>query len=398
MQRFKTFFIFLILTAVWSAFFSTIKFFLWWDLKTTVAPDLQTLAGYLSLWGVIAYLIWGAIAYTFVKKYVLFFVSFISLIFTVIAYKVGIESSFFLSFIMISLGVLYWLWSVVKNILIAVEIKKTWLPDTTVNAVVGITFVVFVIAWSIIGSLLFEKLWNDWFKVIIWMLAFTSIVSLFLDYDNITLKSLLRDGFKSYYFERKGKFINSMRDYFPDVKYITTKYFSVIITSSLLWAISTIVSQKAVEYSVVHFDKDPSSAAFLLLFSAVWVIVWNLASVKMDTNRWKNFKIFNTLFALLIFVFPFFSISFQVVSIMAFVVWIFFWIASNLIDAYFFKKIWDENKKEYWASTYGLILSVVIFVMMFVWSYINSTFSYEVLMVTLWFVVLSLSFLNFNNN
>ena len=278
--------------------------------------------------------------------------------------------------------------------IIAIEIKKTWLPDTMVNAFAWIVFVVFVIAWSIIWSLLHEKMWNNWNYVIIWMLALSSILSLFLDYDKITLKSLLQSGFKSYFFDRRHKFINSMKNYIPDIKYITKKYYVVMISSSFLWAISTIVSQSAVEYSEIHFNKLWSEAALVLLFSAVWVIFWNFLSMKMDKARWKYFFIFNLIFSLLIISFPFVAVSFLYVKIFAFVIWIFFWVASNLIDAYFFRKIWDENKKEYGSSTYWLILSAVIFIMMIFSSNINTMFWFDILMYILWSFVFVIWFFN----
>lgn len=398
MQRYKTLIIFLVLTAVWSALFTTVKFFLWGDLRETLAPDLQTLAWYLSLWWVISYFIGWAIAYTFLKKYVLFFVSLFTLILVIVAYIVWFDNNFILWFVMISIWIFYWLWSVVKNILIAVEIKKTWLPDTTVNALVGIVFVIFIILWSILWGVLVENMWKQWFLVIIAMLVFTSVISLTLNYDKLTLKELLKNWIKSYYHDRERKFLDSMKDYIPDVVYISKKYYLVILTSSFLWAISTIVSQKAVEFSIDNFDMKQAEATMVMLYSAVWVIIWNIGSAKMDKNRWKYFRIFNTLFALLVFTFPFLWVSFLMVSIIAFVIWIFFWIASNLVDAFFFKKIWDENKKEYWASTYGLILSFVIFVMMFISTYVNDLFSFEILMIFLWLIVLWLSFLKFNEN
>ena len=69
------------------------------------------------------------------------------------------------------------------------------------------------------------------------MLLISTIVSLFLDYDTLTLRSLLRHGVKSYYFERKGKFIDSMRDYIPDIKYIVKKLFPVITSGNSVIAL-----------------------------------------------------------------------------------------------------------------------------------------------------------------
>lgn len=394
--KYKTLIIFLILTAIWSAFFTTIKFFLWWDLRETIAPSLQTIAWYLSLWWVISYLIWWAIAYTFLKKYVLFFVSLFTLIIVIIAYVIWFDNNFFLGFILISIWIFYWLRSVLKNILIAIEIKKTGLPDTAVNALVWIVFVVFIILWTVLWSVLVDKMWREWLLVIVWMLVFTTWISLTLNYDKLTIKTLLKNWVKSYYDNREKKFVDSMNDYLPDIIYITKKYYKVMLVSSLLWAISTVVSQKAVEYSLETFSVDQTKATTIMLYSAVWVIVWNILSARMNKSRWKFFKIFNISFATLIIALPFLWFSFFMVSLIALVIWVFFWIASNLIDAFFFKKIWDENKKEYWASTYWLVLSTVIFVTMFLSVYIWNVLWYEVLMVILWLIVLGISFLNFN--
>jgi hypothetical protein len=69
---------------------------------------------------------------------------------------------------------------------------------------------------------------------------------------------------------------------------------------------------------------------------------------------------------------------------MASILWIFFWIISNLVDSYLMKSFWDENKKEYWASTNWLVLSLVIVCMMFVSSSVLQNFWYQTLMISLW--------------
>ncbi len=285
-------------------------------------------------------------------------------------------------------GVFYGLRSVVKNILIAIEIKKTGLQDTMINALVSIVFIIALISWTVIWGLLTEKMWHNGLYIIIALLVASSIVSLFLNYDKTTFKSLLSNWLGAYYLDRKHKIYSSMKDYFPDMKYIAKKYFPVIIVSSLLWAISTIVSQKWVEYSVEHFDKKNSEAALILLYSAVWVIIWNVVSMKMEAKRWMYFLVFNIVFWVLVISFPFLSVSFLWIRIMAFIIWVFFWWSSNLIDAYFFRKIWEDNKKEYGSATYWLVLSFTIFVMMFISSTIDKYFGYNILLMFLWIIIL----------
>ena len=392
MQKYKTFIIFLILVAIWWAFFSTIKFFLWWELDSTIKPDLQEIAWYLSLWWIFAYLVWWAFAETFLKNYFLFIISLFSLLFICFAYFIWFWSSFVFAIIITLVWFLYGLWNVVKTVILAIEIKKTWLADTVVNALGWIIFVVFLIIGAMLWSILFEKMWHDWYLVIIWMLIFTAILWFSLDYDKITFKSLIKNWWKSYFFERKNSLSKSLKAYIPDLKYIIKNYTSIIIWSSFLWTISTIVSQSSIEYSMNSFNVEASKATYILLYSALWAIIWNVISMKMGKNRWKFFILFNLLFSILIILFPFLAISFTLLSILALVLGLFFGITSNLVDSYFLKRIWDEWKKEYGSSTYGLVFSTVIFVMMFVSSYITSTFSYTVLMLFLWILMLVIGF------
>ena len=141
---------------------------------------------------------------------------------------------------------------------------------------------------------------------------------------------------------------------------------------------------------MVKFDVEASDATYVLLYYAVWEILWNIVSMKMSKVRWKFFIIFNSLFAILIFLFPYLSVSFSALSWLAILLGMFFWVSSNLIDSYLLKRIWEEDKKEYGSSTYGLVLSIVIFGMMFFSSAILKTFWYSVLMIILGFIILVL--------
>lgn len=385
--KYRTLYIFLLLISVWSVFFSSVKYFLWGDVNSIFDVDLETLAWYLSFWWIFSYLIWWAMASTFLKKYMLFVLSIMTLIFVIIAYVFWINSNFWLWFIVSFIWFFYWLWSVLKNIIISIEIKKTWLADTKVNAYAGIIFIIFIILWSIWWSLLFEKLWHNWYVFLIFLMIVSALVSLWLDYDNIKFSSLLTNWFHSYVYERKHKLKQSMKEYFPELKYVIKNYSLIMIVSSLFWAISTIVSQQAIDYSKAQFWMLWSEAAFILLYSAFWAIIWTFLSIKMQNKRWLYFLITWLIFCICVFLFPSISVSYNAITIMAFVIWLFFWAASNLLDAYFFNKIWEDNKKEYWASTYWLVLSLVIFIMMFISSFISKSLWFNILMYVLWCII-----------
>lgn len=384
MLKFKTFIIFVILIAIWTTFFAAIKFYLWWINWNTLNIDLQKIAWYLSFWSIFAFLIWWAFASVFLKKYYLFIISILSLLFVSVWYFIWFNNSFSFALIVILLWFLYWLWSVIKKVIIAIEIKKTWMRETFVNAVVWITFTLFIIIWSIIWSLLFEKLWQNWYLVIMWLLIFASIASFNLDYDKISFSSLIQNGWWNYFFERKQSLKQALKAYIPDLKYIFKNYSLIIIASSFLWTISTITSQASVEFSIKTFNIEASTATFILFYAAIWAIIWNILSIKMNSKRWAFFFIWNILFSIIIILFPFLAINFKIMIICTVILGIFFWICSNLVDSFLLKKIWDEDKKEYWASTIWVVFSIILFFMMFLSSKILSLAWYTTLMIFLW--------------
>lgn len=384
MKKYGTLIIFFVLVALWAAFFTSIKFLVWGDQASTLKPDLQTITGYLSFWGIFAYLIGWAFAVTFLKKYYLFIIAILSLFFVTFAYLVWFAYHIVLGTVIVMLGFLYGLWSVVKSVIIAIEIKKTWLSDTLLNALVGIIFVVFLVWGTVLGNVLFEQLGRHGYLAIMWMLWITAWLSLMLDYDGKTFKSLIRLGWKNYYIERRKSLKHAMKLFIPDLKYISKNYILVMFVSAFLWSISTVVSEVSMEYSILNFSLEASTASKIFLYSAFGAIIGNLLSIKMWSKRWTFWIIFSSIFSLLIVAFPFLSFTFAHMSFLAFLLWLFFGISSNLVDAYFIKTIGEEDKKEYGSSTYGFVLSITLFLMMFLSNGIQNYFWHTVLMLILW--------------
>lgn len=388
MNRFKTFSIFLILVVVWALFFASIKYFLWWDLSDTISPDLQKIAWYLSLWSIGAFLVGGAFARIFLKKYYLFMISFITLLFVIYWYLFSYSSELIFAWIITMIGFFYWLWNIMKSVIVSIEIKKTWLPETAVTAIVGMMFVLCIIVWSLIWSIVYEGMWHNWYFIIISYLIIASIVPFFLDYDGITFSSLMNQGWWSYFHLRVDGFRSAMWQYIPDLKYITQKYWAIIITSSILWSLSTIISQSTVEYSAIKFGIKNSEATMILLYSAVGAIVGSFLSIKMNSNRWLYFLIFNILFAITVFLIPILWTTFAILSVMAAILGTCFWTAVNLSDSYLLKCYGDENKKEYGASTMWLMFSIILFISMFVSSIALKTLWYDIIMyIFSWIII-----------
>ncbi|MCD5380334.1 hypothetical protein LR004_00245 [Candidatus Gracilibacteria bacterium] len=394
MQKYKTFILLIILTALWSSIFSTIKYFIWGNSGLSLSIDLQEISGYLSLGGALAYIIGGALAYTFLKRYLLFCFSFFTLIFVTIAYLFPLDSKLGLAFIVCGVGLFYGLWVVLRSILTSIEIQKTGLADTKVNGIISIVFIVFLIIGTIGGSLLFENFGHSGFLVIIGLLIISSILSLYLQYDKTSLATLLKNGFKNYRLEKTSTFKVALKNFFPELKFIFKNFSIIIISSGFIWSVSTVVSQKAVEYSVDTFGKNPSEAGFLLLYSSVGAILGNIVSGFLSKYRWKSFFVLNILLGMLIIAFPMFNATFFQVGIIAFLIGFVFGSSTNLIDAYYLKQIGEQDKKEYGSSTYGLVFSVIIFAMMFISSFLDNLLGFDMLMYILGTLILLINILN----
>lgn len=65
MKSYKNLIIFLILVVLWSAVLGIFKYFFWGVMTDGLHMSLETIAGYISLGGIFAYLFGGALAYTF---------------------------------------------------------------------------------------------------------------------------------------------------------------------------------------------------------------------------------------------------------------------------------------------------------------------------------------------
>lgn len=375
-KRLYTLIIFFILICFWSFFFWSFKFYMWGSLGDSVKLDLNDIASFLALWSSLAYVIWWAISYSFREKHVLFYSSLAILLFLLTYIYGDINTLLLVTIIITVIWFFYGIWTVVKNVLIAIEIKKTGIQDTTINAIASILFIIFLIFWCVSWAWFFEHFNIIWIRYIFWIMLISWIIALFLTYDE--KKWLEHMELIDYMIDRHSKLKDSFKAYYPNVKFLLKKYFIVMFSSGLLWAISTTISQKAIEFSVRTFDKLNSEAWFLLMYSAIWAILWNLITMRMEKKRWFWFILFTYAFAWFVVIFPFLVVhGYFMVILLAIVLWVLFWASSNLIDAYIFHKIWEDDKKEYWSSVYWFILSIVIFWLMQAVNLIEKTMGFN---------------------
>lgn len=384
----NTLYLFLFLVALWGMFFSSLKYFIWGSLGGSIAPSLEEISGYLSFGGIFAYLIGASFAKVFLKKYYLVTLSLLTFGAILWAYLFGFHTNIGLAFTLISLWFFYGLWSVVKNVLVALEIEKTGYKDTTVNAFAEIVFIICLIGWTIWGNALFAVLWNQGYLVILFLLGITGYISLKLEYEPKTFGDLLKNGWKKYVGGRRNEILFSLKEALPEFQKVFQKYTPLMFVSALLWTLSTLVSQVSVSLSMERFALSSTSASTLFLFSALGAIVWNGCSIKMHSKRWLYWIGCISCFSLLLLSYGVFLQSFMMMALLATLLWFFFGASANLLDGYFIKQISDDNTKEYGSSSNGLMLSIMLFVGMFcahfLSQYLGQIFTIAILWILMW--------------
>ena len=360
-MKYTNLIILMILIVIWSLFFAIYKYYIWWIFWNTDTITLQYISGYLGMWTLFAYIVWWLFYEIFKEKKYHFFIILFTLIWFLSVYFIHnkITDYILVAWLTLFIWFFYWLWGVLRNILISTQIQETWLWDTKINWMANIFFITSIILWSIFWWIISEKFNLNWIFYISILLFVWLIFWCFMKYNNNSWNTdLLKNA------------IIYKNNFKTDFTFIIKRYSIIMLFIWLLLTIATILSQKAIEYSVDNLWKSGSEAAMILLYSAVWSIVWNIISMKIKNNRWNYFLVFSICFSIVCSLFPTFIDNFNHSSILALVAGLFFWINYNLLESYFFKKIADDDKKSYWASSLWIFTSLVLSAMMFLVDFI----------------------------
>lgn len=353
-MKYKNLYLMIWLISIWSLFFALYKYFIWWIFKNDTIT-LQFLSWYLSIGTLLAFIVWW-IFYELLKEKIYHFLVWLLTIITIISIFFIPWNYIVVWWITLLVWIFYGLWTVLRWILVSNEIENSNLWDTKVNWLANIFFIVSIIIWSIIWWIIAEKLDINWLYIIWWIIIIWIILWFFLKYKHSDINKT-----------KKEKIIEYKNNYISDFKFILKKYFLIMFSASSLITIATILSQKAIEYNVNILQIKQSSASMILLYSAIWTIIWNIISMKIKKDRWLYFMIFCFLFWISTILFPLFINNFLFISILSFIAWIMFWITYNLVDSYFYKKIADDNKKSFWRASIWIVASITVaFVMFFV--------------------------------
>lgn len=345
MRSFRTFIPLILTILLWSAFFGGYKFLVKNLTSAELGEDPAVLferaVALLSIGAFIAYGIGGSIASSFSKRVILLRDAIVAMILLAVHYYYGLHSMMFFTIMTVLIGLFYGVFAIIRTILTYAEMVKTGLPDTVVNGLTTISFIVAFIVGAFMSTFSYEQCGNCSFWIFWLLLVGICVLSFFLRYDEfetyIPIKIAL------------GKF-------FREGRWIARNLFMIILPAACLWSIATIISMKSIPYAQEMYGITESQSSLIFLFSAVGVIGGSLLSMRLK-NRWLWFRIFTYAFAVLIALFHILTISFIAMIIYSALIGTCMGTATNLIDSYYLRFIGEHGMKESGASIKGLCIN-----------------------------------------
>lgn len=353
MKKHKNLILFLIITFLRSIFLGMAKIFLRSALKED-NRTLEEIAWYISLWATLSYLFWWALTYTFRKKPI----AIISWVVVIWCLIYGYMTDYFplknFAFIISLMGFFYGLWLTIKWILTTVEIMESWRKETTINWITNIVIFIWLLSGSYWWFDIYERLQWVWVIGLIGTVTLATILILFTNYD-INFK--------------KHTIHSAITKNIPNIIGSIKKYFIYLIPIGVLRAISTAVWQKMLEIGIDIMNKTPTKGIIVIIVSMWWAILWHILSTPINKRKRSISTLLTILLAISIIFFPNFLAQKDTFLFMmgySAYLWVIFWVIVNLIEWRFYHQIGEDNRKEFWSAAYGIITSIIIFLIMII--------------------------------
>lgn len=353
MKKYRNLILFLVITFLRSIFLGMVKIFLRSALKED-NRTLEEIAGYISLWATLSYFIGWALTYTFRKKPIVI----ISWIIVILCLIYGYMTDYFplknFAFIISIMWFFYGLRLTVKGILTTVEIMESWLGETKINAITNIV----IFLWLLTGSYwwfdIYDRLQGVGVIGLIGTVWLATTLILFTKYDINFKKHTLH---------------SAITKNIPNIFWSIKKYFSYLIPIWVLRAISTAVGQKMLEIGIDIMNKTPTKGIIVIVVSMVGAIIWHIISTPIIKRKRILSTLLIILLAISIMFFPNFleqKNTFLFMMGYSTYLWVIFGVIVNLIEGRFYRRIGEDNRKEFWSAAYGIITSIIIFLIMIV--------------------------------
>ena len=314
--------------------------------------SLEEIVWYISLWCTFSYLVGGSIAYFFHKKHIIVVATLVSIACVILGHLLGYYPFWVFVVIMSIIGLMYGLWTIVKSVLLTIEIQNSSFSETTVTGMVNVALLVGIILWSYLWFEVYSLWGANGFWVIVGLLTASLITTLFLNYE----KTFVRHNVKE-----------TLRIAIPSIMDVIKKYIRLLVPIGVLRAISTAMGQKMLEIGVDVFNKTLKSSIRIIVVSILGAIIGSILSTLFKRRKRFYTILFTIILWLSTIYFPNIINKYDyyiTLSICSFLMGIVFGIAVNLLEARFFYHIWEDHEKEYGSAAYGIVSNLLLFAIM----------------------------------
>lgn len=350
---------FVSITFLRSVFIAMLKFFLRSYLKEANI-SLEQIAGFLSLWGMIAYLVWWSISYVFRKKNITLFAGLLAIVCLIVGNILGYYPFRVFVLLISTIGFSYSLRLVIKSIILSAEIQRSKNGEVKINGIINITILTGILLGSYLWFAIFNKRWANGFHAIIGILVTSSVLTMLMNYDEQFVSKKLN---------------TTVKKTFPNIRWIIKKYIRLLLPIGSLRAISTAIGQKMLEIGIDYFNRTTTSSIVIIVISFVWAIIGHMISVIFKKRKTLIAMIFTIIFGISTIYFPHIINKYEyfiTLNIFWFFIGMFFGVAVNLLEGRYFFYIWDDHRKEYGSVTYWIVTSSIIFIIMIITDYFSS--------------------------
>ncbi|MFA7298143.1 MAG: hypothetical protein WC010_00710 [Candidatus Absconditabacterales bacterium] len=364
-MKHKNLILLIAITFLRSVFISMLKFFLRLYLKD-MNISLEGITGYISLGGMIAYLIGSALAYAFHRKNITIAAGLIAIGGLIIGNIFGYYPFRVFAVLISSIGFAYGLRLIVKSILLSTEIQKSKQGEGRINGMINVAILTGVLLGSYLGFSIFAKRGVSGFQIIVGFLVTSILLTTMMDYDK--------------HFKKKS-FLQILKHSLPNIGGIIKKYVRLLLPIGALRAISTAIGQKMLEIGIDLFQRTPKSGIIIIIISFLGAILGHIISVYILRNKKNVAMIFTIIFGLATIYFPHIINKYEyyiTLKISGFFIGVFFGIAVNLLEGRYFFHIGDDHRKEYGSVAYGIMTSIIIFIIMIASDYLNKVIGMKI--------------------
>lgn len=307
---------------------------------------LEHVVGYLSIGGIIAYLIGGIVCHCLSKRLLIFLTAVGAILALVAEYRWGLASETSLAVTSAIIGLCFGLFSVVRTVVSCYEIKRTGLCDTTVNGLVMLIVIMSTLLGAFVSAWLFEQIGIQTLWVFVGFFVVIGLFCFWLCY---------RDE------EQILPFRKSVARVRTEFSFIARHRYMIVVPSAALWAIAMIVSIKSIPYAQHAYGIRESMGSIALISTAVGAVLGNAITLwTCPKRRWFWFRVATYTFAALVVLFPVLTQTFRFMLLYSLFIGTAMGAATNLVDSAYLQFISANNVKENGAAIMGLALNIFV--------------------------------------